>query len=255
VTVDHSAMRLGKAPPRHDARTLRMARYLTATLPPAPPAVTYSDKLSAIGMMLNDQLGDCTCAAMGHAVQVWTACNGAEVTVSDADVQAAYVGACGYVPGDPSTDNGGVEIDVLNYFRQTGIGGHKIAAFVALDVKNREHVKLAVDLFGGAYIGVALPNSAKNQDVWSVAISGDQGDITPGSWGGHAIYVVDYDADGITVITWGQKKKATWAWWDVYCDEAYALISQQDWTNGVIGLAPSGIDFAALQADLTAVSA
>lgn len=252
MNVNHAPMKLGKLAPRVDKRTLRLARYMT-DLPAAPASMDVSSALPAdLGMMLNDHLGDCTCAGMAHAVQTWTACNGGIVTLSDADVLRAYEEACGYSPSDPSTDQGGVELDVLNYFRSVGIGGHKIGAFASIDPKNREHLKAAIWLFGGVYIGVALPISAQTQDVWRIAIAGTEGDPTPGSWGGHCVFVPPiYDADGLACITWGQTKRMTWEWWDAYCDEAYALLSP-DWVQPGKD-APSGFDLAALQADLAAV--
>ncbi len=39
----------------------------------------------------------------------------------------------------------------------------------------------------------------------------------------------------------------TWAFWDAYCDEAYACLSK-DWA--VAARAPSGFDWTALDADL-----
>jgi hypothetical protein len=73
----------------------------------------------------------------------------------------------------------------------------------------------------------------------------------PGSWGGHAVYLVAYDQNTLTCITWGQLKKMTWAWFDKYCSEAYALVSK-DWVKAS-GLAPSGFDLVTLEEDLKAV--
>ena len=53
-------------------------------------------------------------------------------TPSDKQVVAAYSAITGYNPSTGANDNGAVEIDVLNYWRQTGIAGHKIGAYVAL---------------------------------------------------------------------------------------------------------------------------
>ncbi len=115
------------------------------------------------GMMANDRLGDCTCAGMGHFLQLVTAnAQGSPVTLSDQDIILAYEAACGYNPGDPRTDQGGVEIDILNYWRTNGIGpaGHKITAFVAVNPLTHREVMQALALFGGLYTGVALPVSA-----------------------------------------------------------------------------------------------
>jgi hypothetical protein len=244
--------RLGKLAPQRDHRQLRLAKYLPADLPPAPPKVDWSEKVAfPAGAMLNDALGDCTCAALGHAVQVWTANAATEITISDADVLAVYEGACGYNPADPATDQGGVELDVLNYARTTGIGGHKIDAFVALQPENAEHIKLSVDLFGGVYIGVSLPNTIQGQgDTWTLDITAGA-DAVPGSLGGHAVFVVGYDPLGLSFISWGQRYRMSWEFWLTYTDESYALLSKL-WAPAGTN-APVGFDYAALLADLNAV--
>lgn len=248
--VNHNHVKLGKKPPKHDPRTLRMANYLGVIVPPPPAERHWSKKADPnFGMMLNDQLGDCTCAAIGHAIQVWTANTSIEVTPPDSDILQAYETFCGYDPKDPSTDQGGVELDVLKGWRATGVGGHKIDGFVALEPKNHMHVRAAIDMFGVAYSGVALPLTAQNQKVWSV-IKHTQ-DANPGSWGGHAISCIDYDASGIWCITWGELKKMTWQFWDAYMDESYAVLSP-DW-SAAGRQAPSGFDYAALAADLAAL--
>jgi hypothetical protein len=251
MAIDQSANKLGKRPARHDTRTLQMANYLE--LPEIPAARDWTTKAAANwGMMLNDTLGDCTCAATGHLTQAWTSNAGAkEITFPDQAILKAYEAVGGYQPGKPETDRGAVELDVLRYWRKTGIGGTKIDAFVALEPKNHLHVRAAVELFGGAYIGVALPVSAQRQAVWSVPPGGPTGTGAPGSWGGHAVVIEAYDQHGLTCITWGQKKKMTWAFWDAYCDEAYALLSEL-WAGKKP--APSGFNLSALQADLKAVA-
>lgn len=245
-------MRLGRLPvnPEHQRKLLRFAKYATA-LPTPPPSRDWLAAVTNPGMMLNDTEGDCTCAALGHLIQIWTASNGQQVTVSDDAVQQVYVGACGYVIGDSSTDNGGVETSVLNYARTTGIGGYKIDAYVALDQSNELHIKQAIDIFGAVYIGLALPLTAQTQDVWRVALGGGEGSKA-GSWGGHAVVVGAYDDAGLTCITWGAPKRLSWDFWDSYCDESYAPLGSL-WVKN--GQAPSGFDDATLQADLQAVAA
>ncbi len=248
--TDHSMMKLGKLPARHDPRTLHLANYLTNALKP-PARRRWSTKVTNLGMMLNDSLGCCTIAAKGHLVQTWTANAGTQVIVPDSAILKGYEQACGYVPGDDSTDNGGNMIAVLNYFRQTGIGGHKLFAYVALEPRNKTHIELGVDLLGGCDLGLALPVSAQKQDVWSVPAGGPVGDGAPGSWGGHDVPIIDYGPVGPTCITWGKKKTMTWAFFYTYVDEAYGLLST-DWSDGT-RKAPNGFEFAALQADLASI--
>jgi hypothetical protein len=240
--------KLGKRAPRLDGRTLRLAMYLPC-LPPAPASIDWSGKVTDWTQLLNDSLGDCTIAAAGHLITTWTAANGVQHTPLDLDILTAYEQACGYNPSDPNSDQGGVELDVLKYWQQTGIGLDKIGPYLALNPKNENHVRSAVQLFGGAYIGLSLPVSCQDQDVWDV-VSGPQGES--GSWGGHAVCVVGYNEVGPVCVTWGATKQMTWAFWLAYCDEAYAILSP-DWD--VNGVAPSGFDGEALRVDLAALAA
>ncbi|MFN7996187.1 MAG: hypothetical protein U0Q18_21430 [Bryobacteraceae bacterium] len=254
-TIDTRTVKLGKQPAKHDIRTLMFSAYMKPEAPPAPPKIEdWTKKVDSWPMMLNDKIGDCTCACAGHMIQEWTTyAQAAPIVPTDDQILAAYEAVGGYKPDDSKTDNGAVILDVLNYWRQTGIAGHSIMAFVALELKNHEEVKDAIYLFGNCYIGVQLPVSAQNQRVWSVPAGGPVGQGAPGSWGGHAIPVVEYDPRGLTVITWGAKKRMTWSFFDTYCDEAYAVLSS-DWIAADKN-APNNFDLGQLQADLRSIGA
>jgi hypothetical protein len=252
--VDPKKLKLGKLPVRHDPRTLLFASYLTTALPAPPASFNAATKVgSSWGMMDNDQIGDCTCAAAGHLIMEWTASTKARmVTPTDAQIVAAYSAITGYNPTTGANDNGANEIDVLNYWRQSGIAGHQISAYAALEPGNHTHVMDSVYIFGGCYIGLSLPLSAQSQtqnnQPWSVPPSGTTGDGKPGSWGGHAVPVVAYDARSLTVVTWGALQTMTWGFWTAYCDEAYALLSP-DYLTGK-NVTPGGFELKQLQADL-----
>lgn len=244
--------KLGKLGARRDPRTLRLMDY-ASNLPPAPDSCNLTSKLTNIGMMLNDSLGDCTCATVGHIIQQWTAENGNQIIVPDAAILALYEKVGGYIPGQDSTDNGAVALDVLNYWTKNGIAGRQpLMGYTCLDTNHVAQLKAAVYYFGNAYIGVELPLSSENQDVWSVPFFGTFGKGAKGSWGGHAIPVCAYDKDYVYVITWGVIKKMTWGFFKTYCDEAYALLSM-DWINNLTKLAPGNFDLPSLQMDLTTI--
>jgi hypothetical protein len=251
--VDPTKLKLGKGTARHDPRTLLMASYVAGTLPTPPASYDLTSKVKAWGMMENDQIGDCTCAAAGHLIMEWTANAGKKMaTPSDKQVVAAYSAVTGYNPTTGANDNGAVEIDVLNYWRQSGIAGHKIGAYVALEPSNHNHIMESVYIFEGCYIGVQLPVSAKGQvqhhHTWSVPPGGPNGDGAKGSWGGHAVPVVAYDSRGVTVVTWGALQKMTWSFWEAYCDEAYAILSKDYLSKKK--LTAEGFNLEQLQADL-----
>jgi hypothetical protein len=248
-------VKLGKAPARHDPRTLQLAKYLPATaLPPPPAHEDFEKKVKNWPMMLNDTLGDCTCACAGHMIEQWTTyTSNKPITLPDHTIEKMYEAVSGYNPADPNTDRGAVILDVLNYWRQKGVAGDKILAYASLEPKNHDQVKDSVLLFGNCYLGVQLPLSAQNQDVWAVPPGGPTGQGAPGSWGGHAIPIVAYDRRGVTVVTWGALKRATWQFLDIYCDEAYAVLST-DWINKVTKIAPNQFDLASLENDLNLIT-
>ena len=187
----------------------------------------------------NDTLGDCTIAALAHAVTTYRGLLGSKTIMSKRDVVKLYMHLTGGV------DSGLNELDVLNYWRQTAVSGDKILAFASIDPKNHTHIEQAVQLFGGVYIGFQVQQNCLQEfdahKPW-----------TPGSLtnDGHAVFVIGYDHSGVTVLTWGNTQQGTWAWWDDCVDEAYAILPPEATSPG---FAP-GFDIAQLQADLTGVA-
>jgi hypothetical protein len=244
--ADHSKMKLGRKAIKTDTRTLAFGDYLTPGLPPPPPTADWTKGIASWGMMLNDKLGDCTIAGCGHAVQVWSANAGSEITVPDPTILSYYEKWDGYKPNDPTSDQGGIELDVLKDWKTGGFAGNPLLAFADPKPANLVEIHQSIFLFGGVYIGLSLPLTAQNQDVWDVVPNGGA-DAKPGSWGGHCVFVPKYDQNGFTCITWGQLKTMTLAFWKKYCDEAHTLLAQS-WVVGKS--APSGFDQAQLLADL-----
>jgi hypothetical protein len=254
MSVDHSSMRLGKREARRDPRTLKLGSFLS-TAPALVPhkRIDWSLGVNSWPMYLNDQIGNCAIAGPAHMIQAWTNNKGSEIVLPDSDVIHAYSEVSGYVPGDDSTDNGCVMLDVLNYWRRTGIGGHKIEAYAYVYVNplNRAHVSLAIDLLGGAVLGVRLPLTAQTQEIWSLLNNGG-GAAKPGSWGGHCVVAVNYGPAGVVVVTWGRLLTLTWEFLELYCDEIFAVFSP-DWASDGSD-APNHVNAVALREALQAAT-
>jgi hypothetical protein len=246
-----AGLQLGKLPVRTDVRTLSLGRYVdVAELPTPPETFDETTGVEEWPMYANDRIGDCTIAASAHMIEAWTAAGqGRAVEISEQAVLEAFDEV---KLVDPATgEEGAIELDVLRFWRNNGIGGHRIGAYTRVSVYNRLLVRTAAWIFGGLYLGVQLPLTAQSQDVWDWTGS-LTGPARPGTWGGHAVNVVRYDADGVTVVTWARLQRVTWSFWDRYCDEAYCIISNDFLREGN---APNGLDLAALEADLALVTA
>jgi hypothetical protein len=242
-------LKLGKNPPIFDARTLRFGDYLKTELPPPPTSENYGAKVPTWPMYANDKYGDCTCAAAGHMIQNWTANAGTEITPPEASVVSFYEH---FVGTPPPPDKGCNMLQVLKYWRGTGLDGHRVQAFASVEPKNLVEAQDAVYLFGSLYIGVALPNFAVQGEMltipWVVPPGGAVGEAAPNPENGHCIPAVAYDARNLYVVTWGELKSMSWQFYDAYADEAYAVLSED--FLGAGGGTVAGFDLAQLKADL-----
>jgi hypothetical protein len=246
--IERGHLKLGKKPVKHDPRTLLYKCYRDHPLP-VPTSYGLSSKMTNLGPMLNNNLGDCTCAGIGHLIQAWTAEIGSQVILPDSVILDLYEKTCGYTPSDPSTDQGGVELDILNYWRKNPIQGNPLDSYVALDFKNDQKVKESIYYFGGTYTGVELPLAWQTAKVWDIA-TGNAG--VPGSWGGHCVPFVDYNETGPVCISWEEYIQITWAAVAEYWTEAYCLFSPSMIYGGK---SIEGFDVDALRADMQAIGA
>jgi hypothetical protein len=248
----------GRTKRERDPRVPHMSALLAGQVLPAPPATVnnVAGMGSSFGMMLNDNLGDCTCAGFYHARQVWTYnANGTEVTEPDPDVEDLYEQACGYNPASSGPGPGGNEQHVLKFLLRTGapIGPNgasrdKIVAFVEVDARNTDDVKRTINDCGVAYIGFPVPtNVTPDNKVW---------DYDPNAKmtnDGHCVVLVGYDANGATAISWGSLYTLTWAFVNKIVDEVYA-IADQSWITAT-QKTPGGLTLAQLQQQMEGLKA
>lgn len=241
--------RFGKHAPKIDYRTLRLKNYLSPSLPAPQPTydvlATVYDRLNLSNPAIlfpmdgNDTLGDCTIAAVAHADTVFNGLIRKKKILSQQAAVKLYMHMTGGI------DSGLNSLDVLNHWQSQRVDGDKILAFTTIDVKNHTHIQQAIQLFGGVYLGFQVQaNAIQDFDARKPWTPG------PLTNDGHAVFAVAHDTHGVTVLTWGNTQKATWAWWDECVDEAYAILPPEAKASD---FAP-GFNFAQLQADLAAVA-
>jgi hypothetical protein len=203
-------------------------------------------------MLLNDQIGDCAIACPLHQIQTWEFNDGRSFSPTDQMALQGYELVGHYNPNDPNSDQGCVLLDVLKTWRSVGFSGHKIGAYMSVTPTDHHMVTAGVYLFGGLTIGVSLPAAIEGAKEWKAPSRAHRhGQWAPGSWGGHCVQIVDFDAHWLYVVTWGEILRMSYAFLDAYCDEIYAVLSG-DWF-GPDFKAPNGFDLHTLTADLSAL--
>lgn len=248
--------KLGRLPRIFNPKVMHMSAILGAKSVPTPPdSVDWTKGITEWGIMNNDTLGCCTCAGVFHARQVWTANALTEKTETDDSVLKLYEEACGYVPGNASTDQGGIEQNVLSYILNTGIPlsdgtRDKIVAFMEVDPRNTVDVKVTINDFGVAYIGFDVPMSIYDENgepktIWEYDSNNSAIE------GGHCIICVGFDQNYVTAISWGQIYKMSWEFFHAYVSECYAICSN-DWI-ATTGKTPLGMSIDELETLMSAI--
>jgi hypothetical protein len=227
----------GRLPRDPSAPFVELTPHLLEGRGNAPSKCDWHSLVQAWGVELNNKWGCCTCSGDGHiAIQQTLYGFNQVLNVTDADVLAAYVTVGGFnphmgPPGDNPTDKGATVQQALHYLQAHGIAGFRIAAFGEVYRLDHEAVKQAIFEFGALSLGMNFPKSAMDQFN-----AGAPWTPVPGAEldGGHCVIAVGYDDDWVYVVTWGQVVKMSWAFWDEYVEESWAVISPA-W-RGVSGL-------------------
>lgn len=181
-------------------------------------------------LLKNDVLGDCTIASAGHIIEYWNYVGKLSLpTMTDLEAEIIYSICSGYIPGDDTTDNGCVELDVLKYFKTHGImAASKIVnltKFLSVPKNDLTQLKSSIHHLGNCYLGYNLPSNALQTNLWSI-------DSNSTIEGGHAIPAVGYDDNQklIYIVSWGEVVPVTYDFHEKYCEEAWALYSDA-WIN------------------------
>lgn len=256
--------RLGRKPREHDPRFPHMSALMAGRRNLVmPPPIDWSDKMPPdLGMMLNDLLGDCTVAAIGHLIQVWSfnVC-GVMQTEPDAIVEKWYEIIDGYVPGDPSTDEGGIMQHVMRYWLRKGVptqseGLNKALAVVEVDPQADIDIANAINDCGAVNIGFNVPaylmpdNGDPPPILWDIDPNADNTII-----GGHDVIAPGFNGSmTLNIISWGCRAyRMTRAFRDRFVTEAYA-IANPEWINAK-GTTPGGLTLLQLEQQMKALKA
>lgn len=226
--IDFSELKLGVRGRKRDYRTIPVAAILRAGLDiPLPESYSVDTELGGNipdGMDGNDKHGDCVMAAIAkQARRFETFERGAPPIISEQQIVDQYF----KLTGGP--DVGLFVIDTLKWWRKTGwtVDGHpnKIYAYARVNSLNHIEVKQSIFLFRGIQTTLALPLAWQQANIWDVGIGSD---FAVGSWGLHQVLCPAWANDIGPVLTWGRPQQMTWAAWDRYVVDAFAIVDAKD---------------------------
>lgn len=255
--------KLGRLRPAAPGPRLLLKDYLAPTLPASPATCDYSGPASEALLQVyeNDTLGDCVIAAMCHATGVFTGNSRSDSSMvyNTAEVIHLYSAIGGYVPGDPSTDQGCLVTGMLNHWMRHGapIRHNKIRAWMSVDAAEPEEFRTALWLFENLIFGIELP------DAWITpfpSASGFTWDYAgqPDPDNGHCVLGTGYTPSGVTISTWGMLGEMTNKAIEQYAGvagggELYAVLSPEI-IIAAQQKAPNGVNWDQLLSDFDAMS-
>ncbi|GCE81729.1 hypothetical protein MSKU3_3204 [Komagataeibacter oboediens] len=131
----------------------------------APPRLDRSHIDPAPLLLGNDALGDCTSAGIGNHIRATSALNGFQTDITTPQAVAFYSRSTGYVLGNPGTDNGGVEVDVLTTALRDGYTVTNQTLFPlwgSADPSDQNGMRNIMAGLSAVYLGVQLAEA----DMW-----------------------------------------------------------------------------------------
>ena len=242
------------------------AQFFRSNMPTRPRRVSYGDKAHAClkQPLCNMDLGCCTASGAFHIEGIFRGNAGTPVTFSDDQVISFYSATTGYKRGVASTDNGGDEVTVLDWWRTHGLYSsgkaitpdavaspetHRLAGH--LSASSSDELKNCINVFENGYLGLELPDDwirvPPSGDGYKWGVAGN-----PNPDNGHCdiLFGYDDDEDDFDTDSWGLLGKTTAAAVDKYGSaadggEMHVLVSQ-DALIKAIQKFPVGIDWDAV---------
>ncbi len=149
-------------------------------------------------------------------------------------------------------DNGTDTAKAMTAWSVDGIGldsqNTDVVCWATVNPADDAHLAIAIGHTGPVQVSLALPEAAQDISTWSAA-PGTGAFWKPASWGYHRVVVAKFDGAVRVCRTWGQDVAIHPAFWAAYVVAVDATLSRE-WMAAT-GLAPSGLDWEALEADLT----
>ena len=232
---NYNGLYLGKTPARHGAVSFPMTTYVDLDNVKLPKYFGHEREHIDYGMLKNDECGDCVIVDFCHRIMIDSQGCGRPIPTFNSTAVPMYSAVTGYDPqqtdqdGNNPTDNGTDMAMAAEFWRTKGVQDdsgalHRLKGYGEIQVGHWDHLLKAAYLFGGASLGVRMPQSAMdqfdNQEPWTVQPHAEM-------LGGHAVTVCGLNSEGnMVIVTWGRTQAVTRPWLETYMDEGICAFSR-----------------------------
>ena len=205
----------------------------------------------------NDAVGDCVPCAELRTIQVRRVNAWGDVWRPTRDMAfGLYAALTGFDPVTGLPDDGTDTVKGMASWATAGIRiddqNLDVVRWATVDPADAAHIAIAIGHTGPVQVSLALPKAAEDVTVWSRPPGAGAG-WEPASWGCHRVMVGAFDGAERVCRTWGQDVAIHPAFWSAYVLAVDATLSRE-WMEAT-GLAPSGLDWDALDGDLAGLAA
>lgn len=231
---------LGRLPAKSTRKALNFSDFVKYLR--VPKSQTYWRRRKPIPLRSygNLEIGCCTIAKQAvAATRMELLETGKRITFTDQEVRERYFAMTTELYG--GGDTGAYEDDALNRWRNPDLAirasdgqPRHIAAFLRVNPKDQDEVRMALALSGarGLAICLNLPqafrfNGPNPPALWNIPAGNSLvGEWTPGSWGGHSLWANGFTPGGIILDhTWECENNVIgWEAVAAYMDEAHVVI-------------------------------
>lgn len=252
--LSHPLYKLGAVhnPPPETIRTL--SERASLHLMNVPKSADWFKACPADGNSLgNDHAGNCVQVARYRTIQARLANTQGFIWALDQSLPIAmYARETGYDLATGKPDNGtNTNDDMVDWCKNgTRIDDQleDVPLWVIVNPFDDNHLALAIGHCGPIQVTFNLPLEAQDLTTWSKPPGRGTG-WRPGTWGEHRGITGAFDGSVRMVRTWGQDIAIHPEWWSKYVLGVDVTLSRSTWFDAT-GLAPAGLDWGALRADL-----
>jgi hypothetical protein len=252
-----SALKLGAIHVPAPRAIHRLAERARVALMTPPKSADWLAKCPADGDALgNDAVGDCVPCAELRTIQVRRAkAWGDGWRPTRALAFGLYAALTGFDPVTGLPDDGTDTAKAMASWAASGIRiddqNLDVVRWATVDPADAAHIAIAIGHTGPVQVSLALPTAAEDVTVWSQPPGAGAG-WEPASWGYHRVMAGAFDGVERMCRTWGQDVAIHPAFWSAYVVGVDAALSRE-WMAAT-GLAPSGLDWDALEQDIASLA-